>query len=248
MIDFIIIFCTSLVATTLSSMSGGGASVINIPVLLWLGVSFPMATAAQKVSSTFWVLPASYNYLKDRRINWTFLIIFSLVGLVGAYFGTMFILNIDQRILQIVIGVLILILVAYTFLSRNMGLAAEKVYSKFRRSTAYVFALILGFYEGIFGAGNGIMFSIVTLKTRGFDFVDALGYYYSVAFPWCIFAAGLLISKGYFDLGIMVPIVCGSLIGGYIGSKYAKYKGNKFIKVVFMIVGTILGVKLILGF
>lgn len=167
---------------------------------------------------------------------------------MGAYFGVTFILNVDQRVMQIVIGIVILLLVGYTFSSRNMGLAEEKVYSKFRRLLAYFFALILGFYEIIFGSGNGIMFAIVTLKTRGFDFIDALGYYYSIAFPWCLFGAVLFISKGYFDLGVMVPVVCGSLIGGYIGSKYAKYKGNKFIKIVFMIIGTILGVKLLLGF
>lgn len=245
---FFVIFVTSLVATALSSMSGGGASVINIPVLLWLGVPFPMATAAQKVSSSFWVLPASYNYLKDRKVEWAFLILFSIVGLVGVYAGVEVIMQVNQRILQVIVGVLILLLVAYTYYKKDIGLAEQRVYSKFRRSLAYVFALVLGFYESFFGSGNGIMFSIVALKTRGFDFVDALGYYFSVAFPWCLFAAALLIAKGNFDLKIMVPIVIGSLIGGQIGSRYAKYKGNRFIKLMFVTIGSILGLKLLLGF
>lgn len=129
-----------------------------------------------------------------------------------------------------------------------MGVSGQKVYSKTRQSLSYVFALILGFYESIFGSGNGILFAMTTFYTRGFDFMDALGYYFSVAFPWVVFAAFLLIRKGYFDITVAVPIVLGSLIGGYIGSKYAKYKGNKFIKMMFIIIGTILGIKLLFGF
>ncbi len=247
MLHFIIILITALVSTALSSMSGGGASVINIPVLLWLGVSFPAATLAQKISSAFWVLPASFNYLKGRKIDWPFLIIFGLVGLVGVYVGVQFILSFNTRILQFFIGVLILILVGYTYFKKDVGLSEHKVYSKVRQNLAYLFALILGFYESIFGSGNGIMFAMTTFYTRGFDFMDALGYYFSVAFPWVVFVAFLLIRKGYFDLQITIPIVVGSLIGGYIGSKYAKYKGNKFIKMMFVVIGGILGVKLIFG-
>ncbi len=229
-------------------MSGGGASVIVIPVLLWLGIPFPLAVAAQKTSALFWVLPASRNYLKGRKLDWGFLGIFTLVGLVGAYFGIKTILVIDQRLLQIFIGILILILVTYTLLKKDIGLSEKKIYSQFRRSISYVFALILGFYESFFGSGNGIMFSILTFHTRGFDFVDALGYYYLVAFPWDLFSAGFLMTKGYFNFSIFLPVVIGSVIGGYVGSKYARYKGNRFIKIMFGVVGSILGIKLLLGF
>ena len=89
MLEIFILFFTSIIATALSSMSGGGASVINVPILLWMGASFPLAIATQKVSSILWFLPASFNYLKDRKINWIFLIIFSAIGLLGVYFGVL---------------------------------------------------------------------------------------------------------------------------------------------------------------
>jgi uncharacterized membrane protein YfcA len=228
-------------------MSGGGQSAINVPVLLWLGVSFPLATLTQKISSVFWTPLAAYNYLKDRKIDWKFLIVFSLVGLAGVYFGTLFIVYINQKILELVIGSLILFLVLLTIYRKEIGLTEEKKYSKFRQRLAYVFSPILGFYEGIFGAGNGILFPMVTFFTRGFDFVDALGYYYLASFSWCLFASILLIAKGYFSFAVVAPVVLGSIIGGYTGSRYAKYKGNKFIKMMFVLVGTLLAIKLLMG-
>jgi len=227
-------------------MSGGGASVINIPVFLFLGMPFPLAMSTQKVSSTFWVLPASYNYLKGRKIDWTFLVAFSLVGLIGAYLGVQVILSLDTRVMEVVIGILVLSLVTYTYFKKDVGLKEVRIYSPAKRFIAYPLALILGFYESIFGSGNGILFSVVTFYTRGMDFVDALGYYFAVAFPWVVFAAGLLIFKGYFSFAVMIPAVLGSLIGGFIGSKYAKYKGNQFIKTMFVVIGGILGLKLLL--
>jgi uncharacterized membrane protein YfcA len=137
-------------------MSGGGASAINIPVLLTLGVSFPLATLSQKISSAFWTPVAAYNYLKDKKIDWMFAVLFCGIGLVGVYYGTLFIATINQRTLEIVIGTLILLLVLYTLLKKDLGLSEEKVYSTSRQRLAYIFSPILGFYEGIFGAGNGI--------------------------------------------------------------------------------------------
>lgn len=228
-------------------MSGGGSSIINLPVLLWLGVPFPLAVASGQVNSTFWVLPAAYNYLKDKKIDWIFLITFSVIGLIGAYFGVEVVINTNSRTLETVIGILILLLVTYTYFQKGIGLSEIKTYSTTRQTLAYPFALLLGFYESVFGSGNGIAFSILTFYTKGFDFVEALGYYFAVAFPWVIFASFLFIEKGFYSLEIMLPAILGSVIGGFVGSKYAKYKGNRFIKLMFVAVGGFLGLKLLFG-
>lgn len=245
--ELLIIFFVSLVATLLSSMSGGGASIINLPVYLSLGMSFPLATAVQKVSSAFWVLPAAYNYLHDRKVEWRFLILFSVIGLFGAYLGVQFVLSINERILELIVGWLILGLVVETYFRKEAGLSSQTHYPLWRKRLAYPGALILGFYESIFGAGNGILFASIARMTRGFDFISSLGYYFAAAFLWCVFAAYLLIQAGHADIPLMATAAFGSVVGAVIGSRYAKYKGNKFIRIAFLLVGGVLGLKLILG-
>lgn len=245
--DSIWIFIAAIIATTVSAMSGGGSSIIAVPIFLSMGIPLPMAVAIQSISGAFWVLPSAYNYLKGRKVDWKFLLIFAGIGTIGSFFGALTITSIDQRILTAVVGAIILFLIAFMNYQKNLGLEKKHVRSAFKEKLAYLFSFPMGFYEGFFGSGNGIFFTLVTSYTKGFDLINALGYYYAIAFPWVLVGALVLISKGYFDLSLMVPAVSGALIGGYVGSKYARLKGNKFIKVAFTIVGIILGLKLLLN-
>ena len=164
--ELFIIFLTTFIAALLSSMAGGGSSLINLPVFLWLGMSFPLATATQKIGGLFWALPASYNYLKGRKVNWKFLLLFSLIGVLGSYLGILFVISTDPRQMQILIGGLILIMVVYTFFKNDLGLKEKIEHSRTKQLMAYPFAIILGFYESIFGAGNGILFAIASSITQ----------------------------------------------------------------------------------
>jgi uncharacterized membrane protein YfcA len=247
--ELLVIFLTFLIATILSSMSGAGTSVITLPVLLSLGVNLPTAIAINQITGAFWVLPASFNYLKNRKIDWLFLLFFTLIGLIGVYVGVSTNIHIKQRYLEVVIGMIILCLVIYTYFNKGLGLKEiGKKYSIYRKFAIYPISLILGFYESFFGSGNGILFMISTFYTKGFDFIDALGHYYIVAFFWVIFSAFLYTRNGYYNVQLTIPAIMGAVMGGFIGSKFGKYKGNKVIKLIFVILGSFLGLKLIIGF
>lgn len=243
----ILVFLVSFGAALLSSMSGGGSSAIVLPLFLSMGLSFPLATAIQKVSAVFWAPTAAWNYLRGRKIDWPFVVLFTVIGLVGAYIGVKVVLGIDERILEVVVGILILLLVIHTVLQKHAGLEEKFVTSRTRRLLAYPFALLMGFYESVFGSGNGILFAVVAMKTRGFDFIDALGHYFLIATFWVLFATLLLLMQGFYDIPLMLAGALGSIAGAYLGSAFARFKGNVFIRMVFAIVGTLLGLKLLLG-
>ena len=242
------IFTVSAIAAFLSSMSGGGSSVICLPVFLSLGISFPLATVITKVAGIFWLLPSSYNYLKGRTIEWRFLLSYALVGLVGVYLGILIVLHLNQRILKTAVGIFITTLVIYIARKKDIGIKTAALCSREREPLAFGIALPMGIYEGVLGSGNGIAFSALCFYAKGFDFMSALGYYFSISFIWSVFGSLLLIQKGYFSLALIIPAILGSVPGAYIGSKYARYKGNSFIKAVFVVIGGFLGLKLILGF
>ena len=244
----IVIFLVSAGAAFLSSMSGGGSSAIAMPIFLSLGISFPLATVIVKAASVFWLLPSSYNYLKGWKVDWRFLLWFAMAGLVGVYVGVLIVLHVNQRILEATAGSFIIVFVSYVAGKKDAGTRNVTSPSRKREPLAYALALPMGIYEGLLGSGNGIAFSAISFYAKGFDFIDALGSYFCISFFWSVFGSLMLIRRGYFSLPLLAPAVLGSVPGAYLGSKYAKYKGNRFIRYVFVLVGGFLGLKLILGF
>lgn len=243
----VVVFLVTLIGTIFGVISGVGSSVVSLPVFLWIGIPLPLTIATHKLYCAFGSPLGAYNYLKGQKINWFFLITFAILGLIGAYFGVKFVLTVNENILKTIMGIAIVLFVIYSYFKKDFGLKKVKKISPIRKIISYPIALLMGFYESILGSGNGMIFAIVTSYSRGFDLISAFGYYLAVAFFWATFSAILYIQQGYFDFWIMLVAVLGAMIGTYIGSKYAKYKGNKFIKIFFIAIGTILGIKLILN-
>jgi uncharacterized membrane protein YfcA len=240
-----IILAVSFAATLMSAMSGGGSSMITIPTWLLLGFPLPVAVATTSISGATWTLVAARTYLRGHDIDRRLLAGLIAFGLVGAFCGTQVILNANPKLLQHIIGCIILTLVAYTFIRKDFGIKTGP--PKVSIPITSVAGLPLGFYEAFFGSGNGLFTAAVLTSTRGFDLLQSLGYYYVVAFVWCSFAACIYIHGGNWNLQLMIPAVIGSVIGATVGSKIGKKHGAQFVKRVFMVVGTILGAKLALG-
>jgi hypothetical protein len=243
-----IIFFASLGATLVSSSSGGGASALSLPVFLWAGVPLPVAIAALKVCGIFWTPVSARRYLAGKRTEWGFLALFAGVGLIGAFISVQLVTRIDPAVLEPAIGVLILALVLYTLRHKDLGVVSGPPAAGRSRPLTYPLAGIMGFYEGILGSGNGIVFAVFTCRRRGYDLHTALGHYFAVAFVWVLFASLLYVHKGFFDPAVIAAAILGSVIGGYAGAGLARTRGNRFSRIIFISFGFLLALKLIIGF
>lgn len=119
--------------------------------------------------------------------------------------------------------------------------------ARLSRPATGVFAVPLGFYEGMLGSGNSLAATLLFCWGQGYGLIGALGHYYILAFRWCALAAASCIGHGYSDLALMIPAVLGSCTGGYLGSRIASLRGTGFVRGLFIVTGLALGLKLLLG-
>ena len=243
--QIMIVFSVAFLASLLSSMSGAGSAMLMTPVWLFLGFPLPVAIASNQLNGAAWTLIAARNYLKGKTVDWALIRIMIICGLAGAYVGTTIVRGADAQILQRVIGVIIIALVVVVAFNPALGRTeSEPLLS--RRLTG-VLAFPLGVYESFFGSGNGLFTSILLSKTRGVPLLTALGYYYLISFFWNGFAVTIYCAAGFADSSLMVPSTAGSVLGAYIGSRIGRRKGYGLVRVLFLILGGALGVKLALG-
>jgi uncharacterized protein len=233
-------------AALLGSLSGGSASALTMPAWLAMGVPLPTAVATDKLAGALWTLLGARNYLRGRAVDRRLLAGMVLLGLVGAAFGATVTMRVDAAVLKRFAGGVILLLIAVLLARPRLGREAGP--PRAPRWAVGAAALPLGFYEGMLGSGNGLVATLLFCSARGFDVLSALGHYCVLAFAWCALAAGVYIGHGFHDVALMAPATLGSCTGGFLGSRIASARGTGFVRGLFAVAGTALGLKLVLGY
>ena len=68
--DQVVLLFVSLVANLFSAFSGGGAGLIQLPVLIFMGLPFAIALATHKVASVALGIGATVRHLRERPLEW----------------------------------------------------------------------------------------------------------------------------------------------------------------------------------
>jgi len=240
-----ILFSVACLASLLSSMSGAGAAILTTPVWLSLGFPLPAVIASNLLNGAAWTPIASRNYLKGKTVDWGLIWGMIFFGLAGAYAGTAIVRGGDARILQRVIGCVIVGLVLFVAFHPDLG--RETGRPTLSRGATGALAFPIGLYEAFFGSGNGLFTSILLTKARGMPLLTALGSYYAMAFFLDAFAVMVYSAAGHADARLMIPTTAGSMLGACIGSRIGRRKGYGLVRGLFLIMGGVLGLKLLFG-
>ena len=248
-IEQLLIFFISLVANVFSALSGGGAGLIQLPALIFLGLPFGLALATHKVATIALGFGATARHLKDNKIERDFALLMIAAGLPGVVFGASFILQVPDQIAKTALGLLTICLGIYSFFSPQLGQSYE---IKNRDLRGYLIGggmlFIIGILNGSLTSGTGLFVTLWLIRWFGFDYKLAVAY-------TLVFVGLFWNASGAVTLGLLgdihwlwVPaLLLGSFIGGYIGAHLSIVKGNKVIKRSFEIVTLLIGVKLVLG-
>ena len=116
----IIIIVIGIISGLLAGVFGIGGAIIVIPALVFiLGMS---QHDAQGTSLAFMLPPvgilATWNYWKAGHVDWRIALVLSVTFVVGAYFGSQLSVNISDKMLRRVFGVLMLVMAVKMIFSK----------------------------------------------------------------------------------------------------------------------------------
>ena len=247
--EHIILFLVSLFANTFSAFSGGGAGLIQFPILLFLGLSFGVALATHKIASVALGIGAALRYLSDSVIEQRFVALMIFFGLPGVILGASVILLVPDRFAEIGLGVLIGSLSIYSIFKSELG---QNYLPKNRDRTGLLLGGIVLFFLGVLNgsltSGTGLFVTLWLVIWFGMDYQRAVAYtLVMVGFFWNFSGAitlGLLSEIRWSWLPALIP---GSFIGGYLGSHMALHYGSAWIKRAFEVVTLLISIRLLFG-
>lgn len=249
LIDQFVLFIASLIANTFSAFSGGGAGLIQFPILIFLGLSFSVALATHKVASVALGIGAVLRYLSTSRLERQFVILMLSFGIPGVVLGGNIILLVPDRIAEIALAVLTGFLGLYSIFKPTLGQESRAKHRDLKSMLiGGVVLFFIGFLNGSLTSGTGLFVTMWLVLWFGLDYQRAVAYtLVMVGLFWNGAGAITLGILGEVYWSWLPALLAGSLLGGYLGSHLAIKHGNRWIKRAFEVVTILISIKLFIG-
>lgn len=242
------LFFGSLISNTLASLSGGGAGLLQFPLLIFFGLPFSVALATHKVASVALGLGAAFTHVKHKSFSGKAAAYLIVVGSVGVIIGANIVLLIPDQLARQLLGVMILGLGVYSRLKKQLGQTAEP---KNRDARGWfiggITLALIGVINGSLAAGSGLLVTIFLVRWFGYSYKQAVALtMICVGLFWNGIGGIAVAQAGAPIYWPWLPILLlGSLLGGALGAHLTTRYSNQTIKVCFEILTFAVGIKLL---
>jgi uncharacterized membrane protein YfcA len=244
-----LLFVISLIANIFSAFAGGGAGLLQFPVLIFLGLPFGIALATHKVASVALGVGATIRNLREGSLQRRLTLFILSCGLPGVVLGASFILQVPDRSAEMALGLLTVGLGLYSVFKPELG-QSQRAFAggvwPYTIGGAVLF--VIGILNGSLTSGTGLFVTLWLVRWFGLDYKRAVAHtLVLVGLFWNGSGALTLGLIGQIQWAWLPALLLGSLMGGYIGAHLAITKGNRWIKRLFEVITLLVGAKLILG-
>jgi uncharacterized membrane protein YfcA len=237
-LELLLLIAAAFAAGFVDAVVGGGG-LIQLPsfVLAYPQMPFAQLLGTNKLASFAGTSVATIRYMLTTAVPWRMIAPALFGALVMAWLGAHLASHLDKALMRPVVLVLLVAVAVYTFFKKDLG--------QHRRETpqgtkAFLLSLLtgalLGLYDGFFGPGTGSFLILIFVTLFGYEFLTA-----SVCAK-LVNCATNVAALAYFGVhdnihyAIAIPVAASNMAGSWLGARTALRKGNKFVRVFFLVV------------
>lgn len=248
-IEQIALFAIAVIANWFSALAGGGAGLIQLPILIFMGLPFPLALATHKIATVALGVGATARHLREGHLDKTILWLIFLSGVPGVILGALFILDVPARTAEMALGILTLLLSLYSWFKPELGLVTTH---KHRDLMGYLMGgsvlFFIGFANGALSAGSGLFVTLWLVYWFGLEYKRAVAQtLVAVGLGWNGAGAITMGAVAEVQWSWIPALVLGSLVGGYLGAHTSIQSDNQMIKRLYEVITFVVAIKLLWG-
>lgn len=239
--EIIVLLCVIAFAAGFIDAVVGGGGLIQTPAALVLLPQFPVATVigSLKIPSFTGTSLAALQYMRKVKMDWMMLSIMTVIAFVAAFFGSKLLSIIDNDFMKPLLLVILVFVAIYTYSKKNFGINTEKEHSKKEKLIySVLISSTIGFYDGFIGPGAGSFLVLAFITLMGFDFLKASANAKMVNLATNLGSILFFVGSGRVLYTVAIPMAISNAAGGAIGARVAISKGNRFIRIFFLLVVT----------
>jgi uncharacterized membrane protein YfcA len=267
-LSFESLFLISLAAGLVGALTGMGGGVILVPALTFLGVDIKHAIAASMVSVIATSSGSAAAYVRDHITNLKIGMFLEMFTICGALAGAVITLSSEQRLLQLVFGLVLLFSSATLFVQRFRGRHAttQDVLSRwlelegsyydqaaqrtivYKGTRAYLGGPLMfgaGLIAGLLGIGAGALKVLVLDLVMGLPSKVSTTTSNLIIGVTALAGTSVYLAAGLVDPGQVAPVVLGVVAGAFVGTQLLVRLRNRTVRNLFTVVLFVLGIEMI---
>lgn len=248
LLKMLLIICPLIFTAGFVDAVAGGGGLISLPAYMLAGLPTHQAAGCNKFSASLGTTVATVNYIKSGKVKFRIAIVAAIGAIIGSSMGTNLALLISDKLLKgmmvVIIPVVAIFLVTQKHLGKeDKGEQGEERSLLVQSIISSIIGLVIGCYDGLIGPGTGTFLMIAFSLILRMDLVTSSG---------CAKVANLasnLTSVIIYTLGgkvifmLAIPAAMCSMLGGYLGSRFAIKGGSQKVRYVMFVVIGLLFVK-----
>ncbi|GMV41956.1 MAG: hypothetical protein AMXMBFR64_36720 [Myxococcales bacterium] len=209
----------------------GGASLLCMPVLAWLGLPANAANATNNLATTAQSLFSAASFARRGFRDLRLVAILALPAVAGAVLGSWFVVELPERAFSRIVGLLMLgTLVLVLKKPRPKGRTERPPLRRGAAVGGVALFGVLGIYGGFFGGGLGLMMLPLLVLLFDLDLVTGNSVKTALSFVMNLTATFVFVAHGLVHLAYAIPLTAGMLVGARLGVTMSIAGGDAWIR------------------
>jgi hypothetical protein len=232
---YLAVIAAGLFAGFVNTLAGSG-SLITLPLLMFLGLPANIANGTNRIGVFVQSLVSSASFKKQKLYTVNEGLRMSLPAVAGALLGSLVAVRINERIMELMIGGL-LIIMFFIILYKPEQWVKEHAQSAMlrRRWWVPVIFFFIGIYGGFIQAGVGFFLLGALVLGAGMGITKANAHkVFIVAAMTALALVVFIISDQVFWLYGIV-LAAGQGVGAWLGSRVAVSWGPKVVRIILLV-------------
>ena len=227
----------------------GSAGLVSLPILLLLGFSPHAAIGTTRPAAVILEAISAVRYRREKVLTTPLLrrgLFLGIAGALGSTTGAIIVSGVSDQTLRLLLASIIACMAIFLCMKKEWGMTERpKLQSHHLLIVGSTF--LTGLYAGFFGFTFGTLMTIVVVGfgytlLQGAALSRVIGALASAA------SASVFAMQGYVDVPHSIALAIGFGIGGWMGAKYASKAGNRYVKILLMVVVACSVIKLLFDY
>lgn len=232
---YLAVIAAGLFAGFVNTLAGSG-SLITLPLLMFLGLPANIANGTNRIGVLVQSLVSSASFKKQKLYTVNEGLRMSLPAVAGALLGSLVAVRINERIMELLIGGL-LIIMFFIILYKPEQWVKEHTQSAMQRRRWWVPVIffVIGIYGGFIQAGVGFFLLGALVLGAGLGLTRANAHKVFIVAAMTAIALVVFIVSDQVCYLYGIVLAAGQGVGAWLGSRVAVSWGPRVVRIILLV-------------